>query len=274
MKKLPVSIFILAILLAFASCERRTDNQDALENEDLNNNERDTTEITVTPTEFPQYPDAKLTLNEPTEGARLEEGNVRFSFSVENYKLGEQTENARNLLIANSGDGQHIHYIEDNDPYSAHYDPVFEKELSEGHHVILAFLSRSYHGSVKNEDAFVVRKITVGNPSGENDIDLSKPHMFYSRPKGTYSGNDAQRVLLDFYLINTDLSVGGNRIRATINEQEFMLDRWQPYIIEGLPMGEATIKLELLDKDNNLVDSPYNPVTRTVTLEGNEDSNM
>jgi hypothetical protein len=274
MKKLPVPIFLLALVVAFASCERRTDNQDALENEDLDNNEEDTTEITVTPTEFPQYPDAKLTLNEPREGAKVKAGNVRFSFNVENYELGQQTENAKNLMIANSDKGQHIHYIEDNDPYSAHYEPVFEKELSEGHHVILAFLSRSYHASVKNEDAFVVRTLTVGNPSGKSDYDPSQPHMFYSRPKGTYSGKDAQRVLLDFYLVNTDLSVGGNRIRATINGQEFMLDKWQPYIIEGLPMGEATIKLELLDSENNLVESPFNPVTRTVTLEGDEGSNM
>lgn len=274
MKKFPVSIFLLALLFAFASCERRTDNQDALDDEDLDNKGGDTTEITVTPTEFPQYPNAKLTLNEPKEGAKLKAGNVRFSFNVQNYELGKQTENASNLMIANSGKGQHIHYIEDNDPYSAHYEPVFEKELSEGHHVILAFLSRSYHGSVKNKDAFVVRSVTVGNPSEKNKYDPSKPHMFYSRPKGTYSGQDAQRVLLDFYLVNTDLSAGGNRIRATINGQEFMLEKWQPYIIEGLPMGEATIKLELLDKDNNLVDSPFNPVTRTVTLEGDQGSNM
>ena len=36
--------------------------------------------------------------------------------------------------------------------------------------------------------------------------------------------------------------------------------------MEGLPKGEVTIKLELLDSEGNLVESPFNPVERTVTL--------
>lgn len=91
--------------------------------------------------------------------------------------------------------------------------------------------------------------------------------MFYSRPKGEYVGpQETGKVMLDFYLVNTDLSPEGNKVRATINGSEFMLDRWLPYIIEGLPMGESTIKLELLGKDGNLLPGPYNSVERTITL--------
>jgi hypothetical protein len=56
-------------------------------------------------------------------------------------------------------------------------------------------------------------------------------------------------------------------VRATINGQEFLLTKWMPYLIKGAPMGKLTIKLELIDTDNNLVEAPYNPVERTVTLE-------
>ncbi|MEL6842925.1 MAG: phosphopeptide-binding protein, partial [Bacteroidota bacterium] len=70
-----------------------------------------------------------------------------------------------------------------------------------------------------------------------------------------------------FFLLNTDLAADGSKIRATINGEEFMIDKWQPYVIEGAPMGTLTVKLELLDGEGNLVSSPFNPVMREVTLE-------
>ncbi|MDQ3395208.1 MAG: phosphopeptide-binding protein, partial [Bacteroidota bacterium] len=107
----------------------------------------------------------------------------------------------------------------------------------------------------------------VGNAEAQ-PIDLNAPHMFYSRPKGEYEGEDTKRIMLDFYLVNTELSNKGNKVRATINGQEFIIDKWQPYGVEGLPMGENTFKLELLDANNNLIQGPYNSVTRTITLKG------
>lgn len=277
MRKFLLPIFVISLLSGLAACDQgaRQEGDDEMENgEDTTAQAGQNQNITVSPAQdFKQFPDAKLTLQEPKEGTKLKGGNVKFSFNVENFELGQQTENAQNLMLANSDQGQHIHYILDNDPYSAHYEPTFEKELSAGNHVVLAFLSRSYHASVKNKDAFIVKKFTVGDGQDtSNNVDLSNPHMFYSRPKGTYAGPDqTQKILLDFYLVNTDLGPTGNKIRATINGQEFMLDKWQPYIVEGLPMGENTFKLELLDSDGNTVASPFNPVTRTVTLKENKE---
>ena len=51
----------------------------------------------------------------------------------------------------------------------------------------------------------------------ESTVDLTTPHMFYSRPKGEYKGSDTKRVILDFYLANTLLSLEGNKVKATIN---------------------------------------------------------
>ena len=45
-----------------------------------------------------------------------------------------------------------------------------------------------------------------------------------------------------------------------------MIDEWVQYYIEGLSIGEVTIKLELLDSNGELIDSPFNPVVRKVTL--------
>lgn len=223
--------------------------------------------LKISPVESPKFPDAKLTLLEPKDGEQLQPGKIKFKFNIENYELGVQTSDAADKMMANSDKGQHIHFIVDNGPYNAFYATEFEQELEPGQHVILAFPSRSYHESVKS--THVLKSFMVGNGEKEN-IDLSGPLMFYSRPKGTYSGEDTKKILLDWYLVNTDLSKDGNKVRATINGTEFIFTKWQPYAIEGAKGDSLTIKLELIDKDGNLIKNRFNPVTRTVTLEGNE----
>ncbi len=217
---------------------------------------------------YQDYPDARLSLTTPGLGVDLPTGRNQFSFKVENYELGKQTRGADSMGMANSGKGQHIHFILNNGPYSAEYEPDFQKEMEAGHYVLLAFLARSYHLSVKKPGAFVVQQFVVGTPKDNyKEADLSAPHMFYSRPKGTYKAGDYNKLLLDFFLINSDLATDGNKVVATINGTEFTFTKWAPYIIEGLEAGETTIKLEYLDKDGNLINSPFNPVERTVVLE-------
>ncbi|GAB3825871.1 hypothetical protein GCM10028895_36000 [Pontibacter rugosus] len=213
-----------------------------------------------------KYPESQLRLNTPPAGSVVEPGPVEFNYTLSNYQLTRMTPHSNADHMANSQEGQHIHNIVDNEPYTAHYQTDFTKELAEGEHVILSFLSRSYHESLKHKGAYDVRKVTAGRPATSLNIDLGAPNMFYSRPKGEYVGDDTEQVMLDFYLINTDLSTAGNRVRATINGTEFILDRWLPYVMEGLPMGENTIKLELIDKNGNVLPGPYNSVTRTFTL--------
>ena len=78
---------------------------------------------------------------------------VLFFFEIENYELGAQTINSVNndLAIAK---GQHIHFIVNNGPYSAHYNQDFSADVKDGD-VVLAFLSRSYHESVKIKCLFL-----------------------------------------------------------------------------------------------------------------------
>ena len=216
------------------------------------------------------YTDAKIAMKAPKKGAKLPSGKpVGFAFDVKGYELRTQTDTPAAKALANSGKGQHIHVIVDNAPYYAKYEPEFDLEMEDGHHVVLAFLSRSYHESLKSEAAAVVRNVTVGKAKGE-PADLSKPHLLYSRPKGTYVGDDTKKLLLDFYLLNTTLAPDGNKVRATVNGQEFMIEEWAPYVLEGLPMGEVTVKLELVDAEGKAVPGPFNTVTRTVTLQADE----
>jgi len=255
---------MLMLLLVISSCKKEQNKSEETEQEKV---EVEETKITLSKLEgSTAYPDATISLEEPVISEINEESGkskVDFNFIVENYELGAQTPEAGKNALANSGKGQHIHFILDNDPYSAHYESSFSKEIGEGHHVLLAFLSRSYHESVKN--AYLVQPITVGAPDGEAP-DLKAPHMFYSRPKGTYTGKDTEKLLLDFFLVNTEISKDGNKVMATINGEKFTITEWAPYVIEGLDKGEVTINLKLVDAEGNSIPGPFNDVTRTVTL--------
>jgi hypothetical protein len=192
--------------------------------------------------------------------------NFMFSFDINNYDLGAQTKKEFDYNLANSELGQHIHFIVNNGPYSAHYVDNFETKLTADNSVILAFLSRSYHESVKNPNAYILTQI-----GDTNNVDLENEFIFYSRPKGTYKGSDTEKLLLDFYLVNTDLGPEGNKVKISIIQNEethdFLVDEWTPFYIEGLDKGEVSITLELLDNDGELIETPFNPSSRTVVLE-------
>ncbi len=218
----------------------------------------------------PKFPGSKLSILSPKAGDVLEEGSVDFKFTVEGgeYTLGSQTEDAATKSCANSGKGQHIHLILDNNPYEASYktEHTTKAELEAGNHVALAFISRSYHESLKHEGAFAITQFQVGEEQIQDPIDLNAPHLFYSRPKGSYNITEAEKIFLDFYLVNTTIEDGGNYVLATIDGEQFKITSWEPFVIEGLEVGEHTVKIELYDKDGNFVEGPFNAEERTFTV--------
>ena len=209
----------------------------------------------------PAYEDSSLEIKEIVKSGE----KYNFSFDINNYDLGIQTKKEFDYDLANSAKGQHIHFILNNGPYSAHYDQNFDYELPNGNNVVLAFLSRSYHESVKNSDAYVLTQI-----GDSNKINLESEFLFYSRPKGTYEGLDTEKLLLDFYLVNTKLSATGNKVKLTIKQgtftHQFLIESWDAYYIEGLDKGDVTIKLELINNEGDLIETLFNPSERVVTL--------
>jgi hypothetical protein len=209
--------------------------------------------------ESPDFPNASINLKDPDTDKSLRPGKNRFFFEVDNFELGAQTPDAQHRECANSEQGQHIHWILNNEPYTAHYEPTIEKELKDGKHLLLAFLSRSYHESIKRNNAYTLKQLNVGDTRNAQDFDLNAPHLFYSRPKGEYEGNDTRVLLLDFYIVNTDISDGGNKVRVIIDgNTEFILTKWVPYKIEGLGEGEHTIRIQLIDNAGMPVQGPFN----------------
>lgn len=201
------------------------------------------------------FPDAVLKMKTPQVDGTLP-GKQLFEFEVENYELARQTEGAEERHCANSQKGQHIHFIVNNGPYAAHYESSFEAELLEGNNVVLAFLSRSYHESIKNGTAHVLKTFQIGDQPSTFDHDAA--HLFYSRPKGSYQGEDSKKILLDFFLLNTELAENGNKVKVLIDDVDFELPSWQPYFVEGLEKGKHTFRIQLIDKSGDFIEGPFN----------------
>ena len=253
----------MVVVFCFAACGGEAPNANDTETTTENTEDATPPAAEITTSAFsasPEFPDAKLELR----GYE----NTLFNFHVSNYELAAQTADAPQKMCANSDKGQHIHLIVDDQPYAAKYEAQFNHEVADGDHHILAFLSRSYHESIKTADAHIAVKGTVQNNSLTSKEPITDPMLFYSRPKGTYVGKaNTDKVMLDFYLVNTTLAADGNKVKVTVNgEDKFTLDEWKPTFLEGLPMGDNKIKLTLVDNAGNAVDAPLNPVERVFTL--------
>ncbi len=207
---------------------------------------KSTSEISVVAQERAEPAHGKLELLTPDDSLVFEQ--IQLRFRVEDYQLGIRTPGERAKILANSQKGQHIHLIVDERPYMAKYDKEFALELEPGKHTILAFLSRSFHESIKNPEAFELREVVVGESGEALSSTISEPGIFFSRPKGKYVVDDVENtpILLDFYLANVDLG-RGSRVKAIIDDNEFVLPEWKPYFIYGLDEGEHTISLELIN---------------------------
>lgn len=107
-------------------------------------------------------------------------------------------------------------------------------------------------------------------PSTAGAVDKTKPLLTYSRPKGDYKGADADPIMIDFWLANARLADAGGdyRIRYSIDGGEpKYIDKWQPLWLSGWTSGKHTIKLELVDKNGNVVDNGgYNSTTREINV--------
>lgn len=257
----------LSCFLCLSACKNETkkksteekevqENQEEIKQENSSSLKQQKGDLSLYPASLAkEFPNAELTLKKPL-ASDIKAGKHQFEFEVGNYQLTKQTPDAEERHCANSAKGQHIHFILNNAPYRAEYEPEFEAELMEGNNVVLAFLSRSYHESIKHQSAYIFKNFSIGESAFQ--FDENAPHLFYSRPKGEYEGEYTEKILVDFFLLNTTLSEDGNKVRLSIDEETFILTNWQSYFVEGLSKGKHTFRLELLDAKGELIDGPFN----------------
>lgn len=211
--------------------------------------------------------DAQMRVREPENGVSLQPGAVAFRADVSNFRLGVPPA-APEAGMAMSPLGQSITTIVDNETVNEHGTTSFSENLTAGDHTVLTFLSRSTRESIKHRLAYDLRTVRVGNvPAKGTPFNVRSPAIFYNLPRGTYTGDEADKILLDFYVVNTTLEEEGTQVRLTLNKTPFTLSRWAAYTLEGLPMGPNTIQLELIDAEGKLIPGPYNSVTKTITLQ-------
>src|SRR5690606_39166099 len=268
-KNLNLSLVALTFAaLSFTACNSGTNSAENESSIDSLNN-ADMQEIQVVPVaDSKSFPGANLEVSSITsEKVGTDSARITVKYNVENFTLTEHTEDSNAHHMANSKEGQHIHFILDNTPYVALYKPEHSAMVKLGtEHHLLSFLSRSYHESIKEKGAAVLKHFKIDENGKLSELDLpTEPSLFYSRPKGEYKGEDANRVLLDFYVRNTDLK-DGNQVKATVNGIDFMLDNWGPYEIVNAPKGELTVDLSLVDKDGNALTGDNVSISRKVTL--------
>jgi hypothetical protein len=204
-----------------------------------------------------------------------------------------------------TGKGNHIHVILDNQPYEAYYElgqPFELRNVVAGKHTLRVFPSRPWHESYKDDGAFQLVAFTVkgggdatkptttnsgqtmASPSpaaapreGKDyaastagDVDPSKPLLTYSRPKGEYKAEDADPIMIDFWLTGAKLQGDGGeyRVRYIVDDDEpKFIDKWEPIWLSGWLSGKHTVLVELLDKDGKPVDNGgYNSTKREISV--------
>ena len=106
--------------------------------------------------------------------------------------------------------------------------------------------------------------------SQAGEIDPAKPLLTYSRPKGDYKGADAEAIMIDFWLTNARLQGDGGdyRVRYSVGggEPKF-IDKWEPIWLTGWTDGKHTVKVELVDRDGNVVENGgYNSTSRDINV--------
>ena len=206
----------------------------------------------------------RIRITAPRDGATVRRGDVSLRIDLSNWELAEAP-------------GPHVHVIVDNEPYIAVRDVssalnlnelVQENlghELAEGTHVVRVFPSRDHHESVKTEGAFAMVTFHYRSETEGFELDADAPLLTFSRPKGCSPSSD--RLLLDFYVTNAELSADGYRVHYSIDDAiEGDIASWVPHWIEGLPEMSHTIELTLLGADGEPVPGPFNQTRRTIRI--------
>lgn len=107
-------------------------------------------------------------------------------------------------------------------------------------------------------------------PSKAEGVDRTKPLLTYSRPKGEYKGEDADPIMIDFWLTNAKLEGDGGeyRVRYSVDGGPAQhLAKWEPIWLKGWTAGKHSVKVELVDRNDDVVQNGgYNSTTREITV--------
>jgi hypothetical protein len=303
MRKLSAYTFvILAFLISFVGCTTDQDNANTTATSTVT--PPPTQRLQLTP-EPPRITELRKTRGEqdqakpvvkivsPADGSTVDGSTVQVRLTLSGDLKGYQPHKD-----PATGTGNHIHVILDDNPYEAYYDlnvPFELKNVTPGKHLLRVFPSRPWHESYKNDEAFQLTMFTVNgggdaskptttgtgqtmadNNSNQNAtqrsiaVDRTKPLLTYSRPKGEYKGEEADPIMIDFWLSNAKLKGEGGeyRVRYIVDDDEpRFIDKWEPVWLAGWLNGKHTVRLELIGPDGYpFKNGSLNITTREITV--------
>jgi len=155
-------------------------------------------------------------------------------------------------FLTNGMEDYSLAYLANNYSLSKFSSNVFEVEFLYGNNVFLAFLTDKNNISIKTNKGCVLKNAVLGAET-ESSFDMNQPHLFYYLPQ-----SETNEAILDFYLVNTSIAKDGNKVKVTINEVDFIVNKWAAYQIFGLKNFENIVRIQLLDKNNKLIEGPFN----------------
>lgn len=144
-----------------------------------------------------------------------------------------------------------ISYLANNYSLYQFKSDIFEVEFLNGNNVFLSFLTDKNNISVKTNKASVLKSAVLGGV--ESLFDMDQPHLFYYLPMA-----ETKDPILDFYLVNSSVSEKGNKVKVRINKTEFLINKWAAYKISGLQNPQNSVRIQLLDKNNQSIEGPFN----------------
>ncbi len=160
------------------------------------------------------------------------------------------------------GLGPHLHLLLDRVPTESVYSlntPIILSNLSPGTHTLQVLANKPWHESWKNPQAFaqVTFHILAKSIASAN---VQTPQLISVQPTAV----GAEPWLLDFYVANAPSHVDAQhtlrqiadwRVRVTVNEQSFEVNRDEPIYLRGLRPGVNVLKLEYLNAQGQVADS-------------------
>ena len=192
----------------------------------------------------------------PKAGELLSDNTVTVNFQLQDLPIYKDK---------TLGLGPHLHLVLDDQPYQSIYksnEPIVLKDLQPGTHTVRIFAASPWDEAFKNDGAFARVTFDVLTKTDDNRPQTQKPLLTYNQPQGTYG---AEPILLDFYVTNAPLhliaqesdvdAVQDWKVKATVNGQSFLLDRWQPTYLKGFKPGKNWVQLEFIDEKGNRVEN-------------------
>ena len=206
----------------------------------------------------------KVEIIAPKLGETIETTSTNIELSVTDLPLFKDKK---------LGLGFNLHLILDNEPYIPIYsikEPIKLEDLTPGTHTLRIITCLPWHESFKTEGAYAQNTFNVLTETEDNYPDPNIPLLTYSNPTGSYS---AEPIMLDFYLKNPsqkksqsiDIASNSLGIKVTVNEQSFILDRWEPIYLKGFKTGNNLVELSLLDSEGKEIENTFNNTVRLIT---------